>query len=551
MGMFCVSSGFFDIGVAIGDGFCFVYSFSVLLAEFLARKYNKRNIRVIVASGPQALQFAAEFHNQMFMGVPVVHIAVPRDQLEQMALPADIVGKTVDLDPTATLELALRLQPDATHLVFVLGAGERDRIWEQRLRSAVGQLPEHTEIEYLKGLPTSVLLQRLRALNKRTIVFTPGYFVDGEGHVATPRRSMELIGEASAAPVYAPIDTSLGTGIVGGSMATYESQAKEAGAIVVRLLTGTTPAQIARSSVTTLPVVDWRQVRRWGLDEHLLPANTVVMFREPNVWDKYWREISTGIAILLLQAGLIAALLIQRRRWRVAEQAVQVQRSEIAHASRLAIAGELTASIAHEINQPLGAILSNVDAADLVIRSGADRRELLLQILADIRRDDLRASEVMRRLRALLARHETEQAPIDLKATVTEVAALLQVEAERRRVTLEIRPSAVAWVVGDRIQVQQVLINLLLNAFDAVSDAGEDRRGIVVTLNNVEHGIVITVRDRGHGIGPEDLARIFDSFYSTKRSGMGIGLSIRAQSSRRTGGVSGQRVSSVRARHFT
>jgi signal transduction histidine kinase len=151
---------------------------------------------------------------------------------------------------------------------------------------------------------------------------------------------------------------------------------------------------------------------------------------------------------------------------------------------------------------------------------------LLLQILADIRRDDLRASEVIRRLRALLAKHEIEQKPFELNAAVTEVAALLQVEAERRRVTIEMRLAPVATLVGDRVQVQQVLINLLLNAMDAVSGLGVDRRTIIVTVENAEHRITITVRDRGHGVAPEELPKLFDSFYSTKRAGMGLGLSI-------------------------
>src|SRR5206468_1139782 len=135
------------------------------------------------------------------------------------------------------------------------------------------------------------------------IVFTPGYFVDGDGRLATPRQSLELIGAASAAPVYGPLDTFLGTGIVGGYMAPYENQAREAGAIVVRLLNGTAPTAIATSSIANVPVVDSRALRRFGIDERLLPPDAVVRFREPSAWDTYWREISIGIAIVMIQAG--------------------------------------------------------------------------------------------------------------------------------------------------------------------------------------------------------------------------------------------------------
>jgi signal transduction histidine kinase len=500
--------------------------FAAVQAEFLRQKYSGRNVRVIVADTFASLRFTLKFRDRMLPGVPVVHVSVPIDQLEGVSLPADVVGKPIDLNPAETLMLALRLQPGAERIVFVIGAAPRDRIWAQRLRKAVAQMEKHPEVEYLEGLPTAVILERLSALSRNTIVFTPGYFLDGAGQVGTPARSAELIGSVSAAPVYGPFDTFIGAGIVGGYMAPFDDQASQAGALVVRLLNGTSPTSIAQSAFVNVPVVDWRALHRWGIDEQLLPADADVRFREPYVWNRYALPIAIGIAVLLIQASLIASLLIQRRRRRVAEEAVQMHRSEIAHAARLAVAGQLTASIAHEINQPLGAILSNVDAAELLMQSGEVRREILDPILADIRRDDLRASEVVRRLRTLLAKHEVERSRFDLNAAVTEVARLLAVEAERRRIKIDVRLPPAAAILGDRVQIQQVLINLLLNAMDAASHLGDDRRVITVEVTEIGNRVLIAVSDRGSGIEPAELSRVFDSFYSTKQSGMGLGLSI-------------------------
>ena len=179
--------------------------------------------------------------------------------------------------------------------------------------------------------------------------------------------------------------------------------------------------------------VDWRQVRRWQIDEKLIPADAVVHFREPTFWSAYRNAALITAAIILIQAALIATLLIERRRRRNAESAVQKQRTELAHASRLAVAGELTASIAHEINQPLGAIQTSADAADLILQSGGDRREDLVRIVTRIRRDNLRASDVIRRLRALLAKQEPERQQVDLNAALGEVATLLRAEARQRQ----------------------------------------------------------------------------------------------------------------------
>jgi C4-dicarboxylate-specific signal transduction histidine kinase len=210
----------------------------------------------------------------------------------------------------------------------------------------------------------------------------------------------------------------------------------------------------------------------------------------------------------------------------VAESAKDKHRFELAHAARLAVAGELTASIAHEINQPLGAIQSNVAAAAMILDNGASRDELQ-QILEDIRRDNLRASHVIVQLRKLFDKHEVERRIVALGGALADMEMVLRAEALRRRVDLR---TAVedpdASVLGDRVQIQQVLINLVLNAMDAVAGQPDGRRQITVTLSSMRGTASIEVADTGRGIDGAHLARLFDSFFSTKPSGIGLGLSI-------------------------
>ena len=162
-----------------------------------------------------------------------------------------------------------------------------------------------------------------------------------------------------------------------------------------------------------------------------------------------------------------------------------------------------------------------------MLASGVDRRAELAEILADIRRDDLRASEVIRKLRSLLAKHELERRPFEIHEVVREIDSLLRPEARRRRIALEIRPAALtATVLGDRTQIQQVLLNLVLNAMDAVVDQPDERRAILVAVKTGGDEIDVSVRDRGHGIAAASLPKLFDSFYPTKRQGMGLGLAI-------------------------
>jgi C4-dicarboxylate-specific signal transduction histidine kinase len=273
--------------------------------------------------------------------------------------------------------------------------------------------------------------------------------------------------------------------------------------------------------------VDWRQVRRWAIDERAIPDAAVVHFREPGLWEAHRLEVLLAVGVVVLQTGLIAGLIVERRRRKLAVQAEQKQRFELVHASRVAVVGELTGAIAHEINQPLGAILSNAEAAEMILATGAQRPAELRQILADIRRDDLRASEVIRRLRALLEKHQVEHKRFDLNEAVGDVESILRAEARRRGAVLEILlPVPAVTMVGDRIQIQQVLINLVLNALEAVAELPEPRRRVSVEVEKTAGRVTLLVRDRGTGIAPDQMPRLFDSFFSTKSTGMGLGLSI-------------------------
>lgn len=496
---------------------------------YLREKYADRKPEVIVAAGEDALRVLLTSRSRVFSGVPIVHLAVSSAFLRSHApVPPDVVGVPGEIDFSATVEQALRWHPKARILVVVTGVSRWDREWEGRAREEGARFQESVTIEALSGLSTAKVLQRLSELGDDAVVFSPGYFEDGDHRVFAPRESIAAMAAASRAPIYGPFNTHLGLGIVGGYSWRFADAGIQAAMIVNDLLAGTPPSalRLPEAMPATLNL-DWRQMRRWGIDEKALPPGSVVHFRVPTFLDEHGGTVAIVVAIFLLQAGLIAGLVLERFRRRSAEQIAQKQANELAHASRLALAGELTGAIAHEINQPLGAILSNAEAGELVLASGSDHREELQAILADIRRDDQRASDVIRRLRGMLSRHEVERLPFGVDKALGDLRSTLAAEARRRGVTLEVHPtSADATIVGDRVQVQQVLINLVMNAMDAVAGLPEDRRRVVVATIVTPDLITITVRDQGRGIAPEHMSRVFDSFFTTKPTGMGLGLSI-------------------------
>ncbi|MCC6380045.1 MAG: HAMP domain-containing histidine kinase [Burkholderiales bacterium] len=499
------------------------------IVAYLNSKYSDHRPQALLAVSDAAFVFLVRHRRELFPEVPLLYASVAPEVLRELAASAqDVVGVPVRYDFAGTIEQALRLHPKAHRLVIITGTAPRDRGSEARLRREAPPVAGGREIEFWAGLATATLLQRVAALDDRTGVFTIGYYVDGAGAPSNPAEAAARLAKASRAPVYGPLDTFIGTGVVGGRMPSFEAVGRQAGMLAAKVLAGVPLASIERPALAPTPLhVDWRQVRRFGIDEAAIPADTIVHYREPTFWEQYRLVAIVATAIILLQAGLIGALLLERRRRRTAEVVAQKHHGELAHASRLAVAGELTASIAHEINQPLGAVQTSADAADFLLQSDDDRRDDLRRIVTRIRRDSARASDVIRKLRTLLARHEPERRSFDVGVAMKDVAMLMDAEARRRRVTLDFRSgTSPCNVLGDQTQIQQVLINLALNAMDAAADLEPDRRVVVITAEEAGGRVRVTVRDRGKGILPEDLPKIFESFYSTKPHGMGLGLSI-------------------------
>ena len=190
--------------------------------------------------------------------------------------------------------------------------------------------------------------------------------------------------------------------------------------------------------------------------------------------------------------------------------------------------GQLASSLAHEINQPLAAILLNAEAAERFLQHASPDLDEVRAILADIRKADERAATVIDRMRGLLKRHTVDTRRLDVGALVGDVAALVRVDAATRQVKLEVDvPGDLPPVRGDRVHLQQVLLNLILNGMDALDGASPENRRVSVTARLDGAQVVeIAVGDAGPGIPADTLAQIFDPFFTTKPDGMGMGLAI-------------------------
>jgi signal transduction histidine kinase len=335
-------------------------------------------------------------------------------------------------------------------------------------------------------------------------------------------------------PAYGIAGNWVGDGIVGGGVMDFAEDGTRTGRLLVRVLRRAPGEPLPPAEVAATPVVvDWRELQRWGLSADRLPPNAEVRFRTPSAWERYRLTILATLGVLLLQSGLLVALLLERRERRRTRAALREsearaaeQRSELTHLGRVALVGELSAMLAHEMKQPLGAILANARAARHMLERDQINTAELREILEDIAADDRRAGAVIDHVRSLVKKGEPERELLSLNDVVREVLDLMRSELQHRGVIASIRLAEPApMALADRVELQQVLVNLVINASDAMSERRRGERLLVISTAS-DGDARIEVQDQGTGIPNDTLRSIFDPFVTTKRDGLGLGLAI-------------------------
>jgi signal transduction histidine kinase len=794
------------------------------------RLKHRRPFDAILAVGPEALRFLQRSRDDLWPAVPVVACDVEERTVADLRLPPGMHAIPMRLDFEGTLRAALHLRPGTRHVALIGGTHARDQRNNDRARRAVVAQGDRVDLIDLSGLSLDATLARLATLPEHTIVLASSFLADGRGR-RFGGAHVGRMAETANGPMFTVFGSHLGRGVVGGLVVAYDEMGREAGAMLVRLLHGEpVTLAVSQSLASSTPMFDWRQLRRFGLDESRLPADSRVLHREPTLWAQYRWHAAAAIVLLAAQSALIGGLLVERQRrrraqadlaerlrfemllaevsslmgreqgdavdehiqsalrriatflgvdratlWQVssdgpsivptntwatahtegppsvllleafpflrrlweagevyslsslddlpaeaaedrrglemigvqsliviplargrqmlgalmfvtvreprdwprdlvrrlqilaepfagvlarqqAETALETTEAltravlaappgetaildgegrvvqaneawtaaahpltatpaggsyleacraliarddphappvlalvtsildgeqregaleystvktgqdrwfeirvrrlqrpaagaaithleitarkraeanakrhldEIAHMDRVAALGELASSFAHELNQPLTAILSNAQAAERFLALGAPDLTELRACLHDIIADDRRAGEVVHRVRRLLRKEPAELQTVDLNDLARNMVALIRNDALLRNVTIELRPAAAPPVTqGDPIQLQQVMLNLLANAITAASNGSASLRHVAVWTAADDRYVEFGVHDSGKGISEEQRPRLFEPFFTTKLEGLGMGLTI-------------------------
>jgi PAS domain S-box-containing protein len=289
------------------------------LVRLLQRKYDGEHIDLIYVLSTPALKFLLKHRSELFSLTPVVFIVVDQSQVGNLNLGSQVTGVSGKVELRPTLDIALALQPQTQRVVVVAGNASLDNALMEQAHREFRPYEGRVEFTYLAGLPIEALRTKLASLTDKSIVFYLSFLSDS-ARVYTGPEALSLFAQSSSAPIYGASQTYMGSGIVGGRLISFEALGTCAAETGLRILAGESPQNIPPETVPSVTMFDWREVRRWGLDESKLPTGSIVLFQEPTFWEHYkWRIIGV-VSLCILEAFLIVWLLISRARRRQAEQ---------------------------------------------------------------------------------------------------------------------------------------------------------------------------------------------------------------------------------------
>ena len=493
--------------------------------EYLSALFANRPLDVIVSIGAPAADFVQRHRRRLFPTTPMVLTAVDQRRVQYSNLTGNDVAVAVNINYLSAFENILQVLPDTKDVIVVVGTSPIEKFWKEAIGKQAEPLTNRIKLSWTDELPFEELLKQASALPPHTAIFWELMIVDAAGVVHEGNLPLERLHAVANAPIFSYDESFFGNGIVGGPLLIVADTSRLTATVAVRILNGEKAGDIKVSPVEfSAPRFDWGQMQRWGISEKNLPPGSEILFRDPTVWEQYRAHILAVTAAILIQAALIFWLLYEHWRRQRAEILARNTMSELSHVNRMATAGQLSASIAHEVNQPLAGIVANAQAALRWLEKAnvEEVREGLKRIVSD----GHRASDIITNLRAMFKSDVQEKALVDINKLVLSVLALVRIDLQKHEIKLQTQlDDRIPQVLGNQVQLQQVISNLVMNAIESMGSS-QTRALRIKTELSQSNTVHVSIEDTGTGIKSSDVAQLFKPMFTTKARGMGMGLSI-------------------------
>ena len=463
-------------------------------ATLLARKYEGVKIDLLLPLGQPALQFCLKYRDSLFGSAPIVFMVQDPSRVEGMSLGSNVIGVSGKIELRPSVDLALSFHPATRHVAVVASDSSLGRYMVAQAQKEFAPFKGKIEFTYLSKLTLEELRQALATLPSNSVILFLTFSIDREGRSFSPSEQLSYVAPTAKAPIYVVTQPYFVEGVVGGYLISYEAIGSRAGEIGLKVLSGTRPEDIDSPPVAGVSMFDWRQLRRWEVDEAKIPPGSTVIYREETFWEKYKGRILFGVSIMAVQALLIAGLLIQRnQRWRATRRLTQREQELRRLTGQLIhLQDEEQRRIAAELHDGLGQSLSIIRNRATLCKEDIDDKEAVVEQLDEISAAAVSAIGEVREIAHNLRPYELDRlgltAAIESMSTKISDVTPLQVSLELDSID-GLLPSAAETSLY-RI-VQEALNNVIKHA-----EATEVRVGI--KQNGSE--IMVSVHDNGKGM---------------------------------------------------
>jgi signal transduction histidine kinase len=502
----------------------------VPFVEYLRALFAKRSPDIIVSIGAPAAAFVQRHRQQLFATTPMVFTAVEQRRVQYSSLTARDTVVAVRINYLAAVENILQVLPNIKDVIVVVGASPIEKFWKEAIAKEVEPLANRIKLSWTDELSFEELLKQASALPPQTAIFWELMIVDAAGVVHEGGTPLTRLHAVANAPIFSYDESFFGNEIVGGPLLLVADSSRQAAAVAIRILSGEKPSEIKVPVVQFAgPMFDWRQMQRWGISESRLPLGSKIYFRDPSVWEQYQWQIALIVSVILVQAALIVGLLYEHRRRQIAEANSLQRVNELAQMNRFATAGELSASIAHEVRQPLTTISASGEAGLILLKRRVPNLKQACRELESVIKASHRADDVLNSVRAMFNHEPTARTKVNLNELIQQVISVAagSIRSNGVRLETDLTDGKLPLVMADPVQLQQVILNLVMNAIESMRHSGDEMRVLRLrTEPSLAGTIAVRVVDSGPPVESEVVKKMFQPFFTTKSGGMGMGLSI-------------------------
>jgi signal transduction histidine kinase len=495
--------------------------------DYLLSLFVDRRLDLIVTIGAPAAEFAQRNRPKLFPSTPLLLGILEKRRVLPATLTANDTVLAASVDQIAIVENILRVRPKTTHVAVVIGNSPIEKYWLGQLQETFQSFRGRVAFTWFNELSFADMVKRVEALPPRSAVYFFLLAIDAAGVPHEEQKALTRLNAVSKSPIFSFSDSFLGHGIVGGPLLSVQDYSRQTANIAVRLLRGEAASDLRMPPVgLSTPKFDWREMQRWGIPESRLLPGSEIYFRDPTAWEQYRLQILAIVAALLAQATLIGWLIYEIGRRHRAEVQSRSAMAELTYMDRRASAEQRSATLAHEINQPLAGIATRASAALRWLRMEKPDLEKAQTALESIVAASHRASDIIASVRAMFKKEPSERVPTDINQIILTVLSIVSVELEQHSVDVQTQLNEhLPTVLGDKVQLQQVVLNLVMNAVEAMQSV--QTHELKVQTEQTNPGMVhVSIEDTGTGIDPSNLDRVFKPLFTTKANGMGMGLAI-------------------------